>query len=53
MLARHVADIDARMRELKAFRATLRAAIAECDRALQAYETIGCPVVENLTHAIE
>lgn len=48
VLARHLTDVDTRMRELDAFRNTLRAAIEQCDRALRLRETIACPVVSRL-----
>lgn len=48
VLARHLADVEARMRELEAFRQTLDAAVEECDRALRRGETISCPVVNHL-----
>jgi MerR family mercuric resistance operon transcriptional regulator len=48
VLAGHLADVEARMRDLEAFRETLRTAIDRCDRALQTKETIACPVVRDL-----
>jgi MerR family mercuric resistance operon transcriptional regulator len=48
VLAKRLADIDTRMRELEAFRHTLQAALGECDRALRLKETIACPVVSHL-----
>lgn len=48
ILAKHLADVDARVRELEAFRRTLQAALDQCDRALQTKETIPCPVVSDL-----
>ena len=48
VLAKHLADIDARMRELEAFRQTLEAALDQCDHALRMKETIPCPVVTQL-----
>jgi DNA-binding transcriptional MerR regulator len=48
VLAKHLMDIDARMRELEAFRKTLRGALGQCDRALRMKETVLCPVVSHL-----
>ena len=48
VLTKHLADLDARMRELDAFRQTLHAAVEECDRALRHQETIACPVLNHL-----
>jgi MerR family mercuric resistance operon transcriptional regulator len=48
LLARHLADVEARMRELDAFRDLLQAALAQCDRALRMKETIACPVIRGL-----
>ena len=48
ILVKHLADVDARMRELEAFRHTLEMAIGQCDRALRLKETIPCPVVSDL-----
>jgi hypothetical protein len=47
-LAKHLADVEARMQELEAFRQTLHAAVDQCDRALRLKETIACPVVSQL-----
>jgi DNA-binding transcriptional MerR regulator len=48
LLATHLADIDARMRELESFRRTLHAALGDCDRALRMKATVECPVVSHL-----
>ncbi|MBI1873674.1 MAG: MerR family transcriptional regulator [Acidobacteria bacterium] len=48
VLAKHLSDVEARMRELEAFRQTLQAAVKQCDRALRRGETISCPVVDHL-----
>lgn len=48
VLARHLADIEARLRELEEFRQTLQSALQQCDRALDTKETIPCPVVKDL-----
>jgi DNA-binding transcriptional MerR regulator len=48
MLATHLADVEARMRELQAYRDTLQTALDQCDRALKMKETIPCPVVSDL-----
>ncbi len=48
VLAKHLTDIDARMRELEAFRTTLTDALGQCDRALRMKETLPCPVVSHL-----
>lgn len=50
VLEQHLADLEARIRELQAFRRTLRVARAQCDRALRLKETIECPVVDHLGH---
>jgi MerR family mercuric resistance operon transcriptional regulator len=47
-LARHLSDVDSKLRELQSFRRTLRGALDDCDRALRSNENIGCPVVEHL-----
>lgn len=47
-LAKHLADIEARLRELESFRDTLRAALRQCDHALQTTETVSCPVLSDL-----
>lgn len=49
LLARKIAQLDERRRELEAFCRTLRAFQQECDRALRSRSAVGCPVVENLT----
>lgn len=48
VLARHLTDVEARMRELETFRQTLQAAVEQCDRASRLGETISCPVVNHL-----
>jgi DNA-binding transcriptional MerR regulator len=48
MLAKHLAEVEARMRELGTYRDTLHGAIDRCDRALETRETIPCPVVRDL-----
>lgn len=48
LLARHLADVEARLRELKDFRRTLEDALSQCDRALRTNGRIGCPVVDQL-----
>jgi DNA-binding transcriptional MerR regulator len=48
VLAKHLADVEGRMRELEAFRDTLQSALERCDRALRVKETIPCPVVSDL-----
>lgn len=48
VLAKHLADVKARIGELEAFRATLQTALDQCDRALQTKDTIPCPVVNAL-----
>jgi DNA-binding transcriptional MerR regulator len=48
LLANHLAAVEARIRELQAYRDTLHAAIDQCDRALETRETIPCPVVRDL-----
>lgn len=48
VLAKHLAGVKTRMRELEMFRRTLQAALDQCERALHAKETIPCPVVNAL-----
>ena len=48
VLAKHLSDVEARMRELEAFRDTLQDALEQCDRALHVKETVPCPVVSHL-----
>lgn len=48
VLATHLMDVEARMRELQAYRDTLQTALGQCDRALKMKETIPCPVVGDL-----
>lgn len=48
VLARHLADIESRVRELEAFRDTLRSALGQCDRALETRATIWCSVLSEL-----
>lgn len=45
VLAKHLADVDARMRELQTYHDTLQRALQQCDRALAVKQTIPCPVV--------
>jgi DNA-binding transcriptional MerR regulator len=51
LLARKVAQMEARRRELNAFCRTLRAYQRMCDRALAQPADLECPVVENLGRA--
>ncbi len=48
VLAKHLTDVDAQLRELQAYRRTLQRALEQCDRALTVKETIPCPVVSDL-----
>ncbi len=48
VLAKHLSGVEARMRELEAFRDTLQGALEQCDRALRVKETVQCPVVSHL-----
>ena len=48
VLAKHLADVEDRLRELQAYRETLQTALQQCDRALDMKETIPCPVVTEL-----
>lgn len=48
VLARHLAGLEARIRELEAFRGTLRSALGQCDRALETKQTIACPALSDL-----
>lgn len=50
VLERHLAALEARVRELQAFRRTLQGAVTECDRALRLKEIVECPVVDQLGH---
>lgn len=47
LLTAHFADVEARIRELQAFRRTLRAHLKECERALE-QDTPVCPVMVQL-----
>jgi DNA-binding transcriptional MerR regulator len=40
VLEQHLADLEARIRELQAFRRTLQGAVTECDRALRLKEIV-------------
>lgn len=48
VLAKHLADVEARMRELDSFRCALKSALGQCDRALETKEMIPCPVISEL-----
>lgn len=48
LLQRKLADVDARLRELQAFRRTLDDYLGRCDRALADTPDAPCPVVEDL-----
>jgi DNA-binding transcriptional MerR regulator len=48
VLAKHLSDVEGRMRELEAFRDTLQAALEQCDHALRVRDTVQCPVVSHL-----
>ncbi len=48
VLARHLADVHARIHDLETFRETLQSALEQCDRALRRKEIIDCPVVSRL-----
>lgn len=48
VLSKHLAEVEARVRELEAFRETLLGAVEQCDRALRMKETVSCPVVSRL-----
>jgi DNA-binding transcriptional MerR regulator len=48
LLTRKRADIDARLRELREFRRTLDAYLAQCTRTLADAPDAACPVVEEL-----
>ena len=49
VLIQRLADVDAQMSELKAFRRTLRTALVNCDSALGSKSVDECPVVRSLT----
>lgn len=48
LLTRKLADVDARLIELQAFRRTLDDYRAQCDRTLAATPDAACPVVDDL-----
>jgi DNA-binding transcriptional MerR regulator len=48
LLQRKLADVDARVTELQAFRRTLDDYLARCDRALTRGADAACPVIEEL-----
>ena len=48
VLAQHLRDVEARMRELQAYRETLLRALEQCDRAVTMRDTVPCPVVDQL-----
>ena len=48
LLVKRLADVDAQMAELRAFRRTLRAALENCDAALGGSNVDECPVVRSL-----
>lgn len=48
IVAKHLAEVDARLDELGRFRETLAAALDACTQALQRKEHIGCPVINQL-----
>jgi MerR family transcriptional regulator, copper efflux regulator len=48
LLQRKLADVDARVTELQAFRRTLGDYLAQCDRALTRGADAACPVIEDL-----
>lgn len=49
LLTQRLADVETQMNELKAFRRTLRTALANCDSALAGSSIDECPVVQSLT----
>lgn len=51
LLERKLADLDARLTELQAFRRTLDAYLAQCTRTLAKAPDAACPVVEELRGA--
>lgn len=48
LLARKLAEMDARLIELQEFRRTLDTYVAQCNRALAKTPEAACPVVEDL-----
>lgn len=48
LLERKLADLDARLRELRQFRRTLSTYLERCDRTLAETPDAACPVVEDL-----
>jgi DNA-binding transcriptional MerR regulator len=51
LLVRRLADVDAQLAELKAFRRTLRSALVNCNTALRSKSITACPVVQSLASA--
>jgi MerR family mercuric resistance operon transcriptional regulator len=51
LLTRRIEDIDARIRELRAFRRTLHEHLVACDQALTAVADPACPTIEALDHS--
>ena len=49
LLVQRLADVETQMRELRAFRRTLRVALENCTSALKAESVDECPVVRSLT----
>jgi DNA-binding transcriptional MerR regulator len=52
VLGRRLEDLDQRISELQTLRGTLREALTECDRALEAPEVSVCPVVSGACQAV-
>jgi DNA-binding transcriptional MerR regulator len=48
VLAERLADVDRRLRDLTAFRRTLRKALARCEETLDRSKDAPCPVVRQL-----
>lgn len=48
VLVKRLADVEAQMAELKAFRRTLQSALENCDAALRGAAVDECPVVRSL-----
>ena len=48
VIAKRLADVDERIRELRTFRRALRTALRECDDAVGRPQDADCPVAEQL-----
>lgn len=53
LLTRKLADVDARLAELKEFRRTLNAYLEQCNRTLSVTPGAACPVVADLRGSVK